>query len=794
MSLRALAKRPSVTIAAILMIALGIGANTAIFSVVRAVLLKPLPYRQPDRLVHLWQTHPSLGSIPVTYPDYLDYRAARSFQNMAAYTFEAMNKATLAGEGEPEQLQATMASRELFPMMGIGLIAGRGISADEERRKQQVAVISEALWRRRFGASPQIMGRSIRIDQQAFTVIGVVRQQEAFPVWADLWIPLSLIEPELQQSHRFHPMEIVARLRDGVTVEQAQAEMSSLGENAARQHPATGNHIGARVVPLLTQVTSSIRPALLIVWMSVGLVLLVACANVAHLLLARTMSRQRELAIRAALGASSLDLLRLLSIECLAVVMGGTVIGAGLGVLLVSALKNMAASYIPRMDDVAFDPDVALYAFATMLLCATIVALPSLWKVARADLGQTMKQSDTQLFSGRAGRLGPLLMAGETALALIVFAGAVLLTRSFNSLRHVDSGFRSSNVLAINLNVSPQNGWADASALFNDRLAPALRALPGVSSIAVANTAPLTLDRTEISRFASRFGIQGRTFSPGSYPVTQLRWVSPDYFATLGIPLRRGRLLTARDHSQAYWLVNEALANHFFPNEDAVGKKLLLNVDTPNVSTAEIVGIVGNVRDLSLDLDPQPTAYFIDTGPNMTLLIHSTGDPRLLAKSVSRIIRQTAPEVPTTLTATLDGLVDRSMARYRFVFLLMAGFAGLAGFLAAIGIYGVISYAVGRRMREFGVRTAIGATPLRLLRLVLGEGLAVAAVGVAAGCGIFVLVARNLFRAIVFRVEPLDTLSLALSAVIVLLIALLAIAMPAHRASRVDPCSALRAE
>lgn len=791
MSFRALAKRPSLTLAALLTIALGIGANSAIFTVVRAVLLRPLPFRQPDRLVYVWQTHPSLGHLPVTYPDYLDWQSAHSFQSLVGYTFEAMNKATLEGVGVPEQLQATMAGHELFPAMGIALIEGRAFSAEEERGKQRVALISEALWRRKFAASPHIVGRSIQIDREAFTVIGVVRRREAFPTWADLWIPLSLIEPGLQQTRRFHPLEIVGRLRDGVTVAQAQTEMSAIGANLARQYPATDRNMGAHVVPMLSEMTSSIRPALLIVWMAVGLVLLAACANVAHLLLARTMSRQRELAIRAALGASSFDLLRLLSAECLALVVCGGALGAVFGVSLVSLLRNMAASYIPRMEDAGFDAGVALYTFAAMFVCAGTVALPSLWRVARTDLGQTMKQSDAQLFSGRAGRLGSVMMAAEIALAFVIFAGAILLTRSFASLRHVDPGFRTSDVLAMNLTMPGPDGWASAQHLLND---PALRAIPGVTSVAVANMAPLTLDRTDLSRFSSRFGIVGRTFSPGSYPVAQLRWVSPDYFGTLGIPLLHGRLLTERDRNQPNWLVNDALARKYFPEENAVGRKLFLNVDTPNVYAVEIAGVVGDARDLSLDLDPQPTAYLIDATPTMSVLIRSTGDPRVVAPAIARVIRQTAPEVPITLVEPLHRLADRSMARYRFVFLMMAGFAALSGILSAIGIYGVIAYAVGRRMHEFGVRTAVGATPLRLLRLVLGEGLVVTMAGVVAGGLLFAPMAAKLFRPILFHVQPVDAASLEASAVAVVLIALLAMGVPARRASRADPCASLKTE
>ncbi len=792
---RALSKRPLLAIAAILTVALAVGVNSAMFSLVQGVLLKPLPFREPDRLVYIWQTHPNLGNLPVTYPDFVDWRTAKSFRGLAAYTFEAMNKVPLEGQGVPEQLQATMVTPELFPMMGITLLAGRTFSAEEETRKQQVALISESLWRRKFGASPLLVGRAIRIGPSEFTVIGIVSRRMAFPVWADLWLPLSLLEPMLQHTRRFHPLEVVGRLQDGVTLAQAQAEMTMISANLARQYPATDKSIGAYVVPVLNQATSSIRPALLIVWIAVGLILLVACANVAHLLLARAMSRRRELAIRAALGASSFDLLRLLGTECLLLVTSGGLLGAAIAALLVPALKAAAASYVPRLDEVAFDVRVALYTFAAIVVCAALSALPSFWKVACADLGQAAKQSDMQLFSGRVGRLGPVMMASEVALAFVVIAGAALVTRSFESLGHVDPGFSAGNVLAIDVSLPPaRDGWAAAARLFDSQLAPALRGLHGVSSVAAANMAPLSLDRTEISRYASRFGIKGKVFSPGSYPVAQVRWISAEYFATLAIPLLHGRALTSRDHNQPHWLVNDTLARRFFPGEDPIGKELLMGVDTPDVNSAAIVGVVGDTRDLSLDIDPQPTIYMIDTSPVIALLIRSIGDPNLLVPAITRIIRREAPEAPITNAQTLDNLVGRSTARYRFALSLMVAFAALAGVLAAIGIYGVIGYGVSRRLREFSIRTAVGATPLHLLRLVISEGLIVAITGIAAGSILFSLTAVKLFRPVLFHVPPIDGGSLAASAVAVVAITLIAIAIPAHRASRADPHIALRAD
>ena len=565
------------------------------------------------------------------------------------------------------------------------------------------------------------------------------------------------------------------------------AEMSVMSASLARRYPATDKNLGAFVIPILNQVTGPVRPALLTVWMAVALILLVACANVAQLLLERTLSRRRELAIRVSLGASTLQLFRLLGTECLVLVACGGLLGAAAGVIALPALKSFGTGFLPRLGEVGPNIAVSLYALVGMVVCAVFVALPSLRSVLRADLGQTAR--------GRIGRPGSLMLAVEVALAFIVFAGAMLLTRSFSALRNVDAGFQGGHVVVVQLTIStPGDGWTAATRLYNDQLAPALRALPGVYSVATANMAPLSLDRTETSRFASRFGILGRTYPPGGYPVTQIRWVSPDYFKTLGIPLLRGRMLTASDRGESHWLINDALARRFFPGGDPIGKQLLTGVDTPNVTAARIDGVVGDVRDLALDADPQPTVYLIDTSPSFALLVRVAGNPQRFIEAITSAIRMRAPEAALTLALPLEKLFERSVARYRFALWLMGCFAVLAMMLASIGVYSVIAYGTGRRTREFGIRTALGASPTRLLWLVLAEGLTIAGAGIAGGLGIFVLVVAELFRSLLFQVPPTDSLALMITAVVVGVIALLAIAIPAARVSRGDPQKALQAD
>src|ERR1017187_1498795 len=378
-AIRSLSRSPVLAFTALTTIALGVGANAIVFSLVHAVLLRPLPFHEPDRLVQLWQTHPSLGNLTATWPDYLDWKRAKSFEDVEAYTFQVVNKVPLLGEGAPEQIQATMVSNGLLAMLDVPMLRGRCFTQREEREKQRVALVSEALWRRKFAADPNMVGRSIRVGPEALTVVGIVKQQRAFPVWADLWLPISMLEPGLTGSRRFHPLEVVARLKPGVTIAQAQAGMTALAAANAAAYPVTNRNMGAFVVPLLDQVTGPVRPILLIVWMAVGLILLMACANVAHLLLTRTVSRSRELAIRISLGASWRDVARLLAAESLLLVTTGAAIGGLAALILLPRLRDIAQARIPRIEEIGFDAPVFFYTLLAAILTAAAVPIPSLF-------------------------------------------------------------------------------------------------------------------------------------------------------------------------------------------------------------------------------------------------------------------------------------------------------------------------------------------------------------------------------------------------------------------------------
>jgi len=786
-------RSPGFAAAAILTIALGVGSNTSVFSVIRAVLLRPLPFRAPERLVMIWETHPDLRLLQVTAPDFRDWqRESHSFDEMAAYTLEAMNKAALTGYGEPLQIQGAMISSNLLTMLGIQPMLGRNILPSEDKGREHVALISESLWRRKFGADRSIIGKAIRLDGGAFTVVGVLPRRQAFPVWADLWLPLSLLEPQLADTRQFHPLEVIARLRPNVSQQRAQAEMQAIAGQLAQAYPATNRTVGATVVPLAEQVSGSVRPALLVVWTAVGLILLIACVNVAHLLLARGAARQRAAAIRAALGAGRVQLIRLFLIESLAIALLGGALGMMMALCLTPVLTSLAAQEIPRLADVSTDGGVFGFTFAIAVLCGIIFGLPAAIQGARANLNEVLKQTSAVSAGPRRVRVGAVLVLAEIALSLGVLIGAGLLVRSFATLLEVDPGFRAQNVLSVQVHLPVTNyDWNQAGKFFRDTLFPRIGQLPGVVEVAAANTAPMRLDRTEHSRFASRFGIVGRTFEPGRFPVAQIRWVSPSYFSTMGIPLKQGRFLLDSDDNKPAVVVSEWFARRFFPGQSAVGQRILTNVMTPKPSELEIVGVVGDTRDFALDIEPEPTWYSVGISPTMDLVIRAASNAGNLAEAIRRAARSADPELGIDEIETMQRIVDDSEAQRRFALLLVSGFALIAVALAGIGIYGVLSYSVATRTRELGLRMALGAGRRDILGLLFKESLTTLVPGLAVGCCVALALTR-IMASLLYKVAPTDPVAYAGAALFLSAITLLAAYVPARRAARVDPIESLR--
>jgi predicted permease len=786
LAVRSLFRRPVFGLAAILTIALSVGANTAMFSVIHSVLIQPLPFRDAGRLVQIWETHPALPQLQVTVPDFEDFRhRSRSFEQMAAYTLSAMNTTTLLGQGEPEIVHATMAGSNLFSTMGIQPLAGRAFSDAEERGKQKLALLSENLWRRKFGADPAVMGRQIHLESESFTVVGVVAQRQVFPEWADLWIPLSLIEDDLANRRKYHPLEVMARLRPGVAPERAEIEIQSIARQMAAEHPDTNATVGAYVVPLARELTASVRPPLLLAWAAVGLVLLMACANVAHLFLARLTERRDEMAIRAALGAGPWQLMRTTWAEAFLVAAVGGVTGIAAAAWTVRLVRH----WIPSFESTGFAGPVWLFAVAISMVAVVLFGLPAGWQAMRS--GRQFAAAGMRIARGRS-RMSAILMAGEVALALLVLTGVALLTRNFAALLDTDPGFRAERVWTIP-NLPYGRDWGESQKFFATQLMPAILRVPGVVDVAAVNAAPMSLAPTDHSRFASRFGIQGRSFNEGSYPVSQGRWITPQYFGVLEIPLRRGRWLTESDRGKPYILINETLARRFFPDRDAVGKQLIFGVMDPIREYSEIVGVVADVRDMGLDAEVEPTVYRLDTSTQMTLLVKTASASPQLSRALRDAIHAVDSELPVTRIQPLQQNVADSLARRRLALTLLAIFGGMAAFLTAAGIYGLLVQSVSARARELGVRAAIGAAPRELTAMILREALILAAPGIVAGAILSLAFAR-LMKTFVYRMSPTDPISMASAAAFILALTCFAAWLPARRAAAVDPAVSLRSE
>jgi putative ABC transport system permease protein len=788
---RSLRRRPAFALGAILTIALGVGANTSVYQVIYAVLLRPLPFHEPQRLMQIWESTPVLPQLQASVPDFEDWSSqAHSFVQMAAYTFQAINHITLVGHGEPEVVQATSVTADLFPTMGILPVLGRTFTSADDHVMRPVALISEKLWRRKFGADPAVVGRAIRLETLSFTVIGVVPSQQAFPVWADVWMPFAWVEQELRTTRKYHPLEVIARLRPGVSEGDADREMRALAARLAAEHHETNGTVSAYVIPLARQITGDVRPALLLVWAAVGLVLLMACANLAHMLLARMLDRRQEMAIRASLGAGRGRLVRLVFTESLLLAAAGGGCGALLAMAANGVLKRMAAGRVPRLEDLGAGGQASLFVPILSLLCGILFTLPACAQALRAESRPATGRS----MSKPRSPLGSVLIAAEVAMAFIVLMGAALLVRSFAGLLSEDPGFRAKGVLAVEVPLPSSRYTGEKTAQFlNSQLLPAVRALPGVEAVAAVNCAPMTLGPTEHTRYASRFGIEGRAFEAGRYPVAQLRWVTPDYFRVLQIPLKGGRWLTEVDRDQPRYMINETLARRFFPNADPTAHRLVMGVMDPHPELIDIAGVVADVRDMGLDEAVPPVLYVIGNSPYMTLLIRTAGEPVQLAAAVRQAVHRADPEVAVMRTAPVEKYVGDSLARRRFALTLLAAFAGLAALLTAAGIYGLLAYSVSGRAREFGIRAALGATPASLLRLVLRQGAAVTVPGLAVGLAISLAGAR-LVKGMLYRLSPMDPVSLAAVAAVLAVITVLSVWLPARRAAAVDPGAALRVE
>jgi putative ABC transport system permease protein len=797
-----LIKKPGITVVAVITLALGIGANTAIFSVVNALLLRPLPFKEPDKLVQVWETVRHLGkySVQACYPNFADWREQNQvFEQMAIYSDVAF---TLTGTTEPERVQGAIVSPAFFSMLGIQPITGRLLLPEEDYpNKVFSVVISERMWRRNFNSDPQIVGQAITLNSKIFTVVGVVpniADVAGLPTDTEVWIPVS--HGIGFDNRRGHGYFVTARMKPGVTREQAQANMDSIASGLTTQYPDSNTDFGVRLVPLQEQLVGDYKLALLVLLGAVLFVLLIAAANVANMLLARAVSRQKEMALRTALGAGRFRLLRQLLTE--SVLLAG--LGGAFGLLLalwgVYLLTAFGPADLPRAKEIAVDGRVLAFTLAVSLLTGIVFGLVPALQVSKPNLNEALKESGRSA-TGSTGRrrLRSLLVVVEVALSLVLLVGAGLLLKSFHNLQAVNPGFNPENLLTLRVSLRGQNYQEDAPIIaFYDQLLDKIKALPGVQSAAMRSYTPVALDEDYANL---SFMIEGQVPDPADRPVAYYNGISPDLFQTMEIPLLQGRYFDTHDVRKTpnVVIINETLAQRYFPGADPTGKRLTLNDETNNPKEedwATIVGVVKDTKTRALDSEPLAEMYMpIAQNPqrSMALMIRTTNKPEGMIASARSEVQALDPNLPVYNIRTMEGVISESIGTPRFRTSLLAVFAVIALILALIGIYGVMSYAVTQRTHEIGIRMALGAQTSDVLKLVVSNGLALTLAGVIVGLAAsFAL--THVMSQLLFDVKPTDPLTFIVIALLLTGVALLACYIPARRAAKVDPMVALRYE
>jgi putative ABC transport system permease protein len=800
---RSLFKQPTFTVVATLALALGIGANTAIFSVVNAVMLQSLPYRDADRLVTVWENNRRKGNDQnvINLGNFYDWKAQnRVFEDMAAFFDTTAN---LTSGGDPEEIPSQIATTNLFHVLGVNPILGRAFDPDDGTPgKPRVAILSYGLWQRRFGGDPQIVGRKLILNGNETTVIGVTPSDFSWHVKAgsmtrkaaQMWAPWRVDESLKQRRGRF--ASAVARLKPGVTQEQAKAEMDVIGGQLERQYIEFNANWGVNVVPLRTQFTGEIRLALLFLLGAVGFVLMIACANVANLLLARAATRRKEMALRAALGANRGRILRQLLTESLLLAGLGGLAGLALAWWGTELLVSLAPRDLLNLSQVRISAPVLGFTFALSMLTGVLFGLAPALEASRISLTDSLKEGGRNLGGGggRSHRLRNALVIAEVALALIPLVCAGLLLRSFSRLQSVDPGFNANDLLTMRVNLPSRKYNEDAKVIdFYRRAAEQMRSIPGVEAVGAVSFLPFAAPYA-----GTGVHIEGRAkLPPGQELGTGVMVTDGNYFRTMQIPLKRGRLFTDQETTEMRHVVvvNEAFARVNFPGEDPLGKRVIIDMKDDN-RPCEIVGVVGDSKHMSLDAETKPMAYWPQpelTYSGMTFVLRASVAPESIAPAARNAIRALDPDQPVSDVRTMENLIGTSVARARFQTLLLTIFAVVALLLAGVGIYGVMAYSVAQRTHEIGVRVALGARKTDVLALVIKRGLFLALSGVGIGlAGSFAL--TRLMKSLLYTVSATDPLTFVGIPLLLAAVALLACLIPALRAARVDPMVALRYE
>jgi putative ABC transport system permease protein len=808
---RVFGRQPLFTAIVIFTFALGIGANTAVFSVLDAVLLRPLPFHEPQNLVSIGEfdtrdkADPGTDIESISYLDYVDFRdQTQVFDRVAVYTNQAVS--TLTDGNEATHVQAESVSADLFQLLGVQPMLGRAFLPQEDEPANRVVVLSNELWQRRFGGDRAIIGKAIMLDGKAFQVIGVMPPRFTYPLRfsspPELWIPMSLLREAPKDGSQ--PMteerdndflNCIARLKPGASIQQAQANLDTITANWRQQYPDSRAHTGVKIISELSSMIGSTHSALLMLCAMAGCVLMVACVNVANLLLARSLSRNREISIRAALGAGRWHIIRQLLVESILLGAFGGAAGLLIAVWGIESLRAFLPS-IPRIDEISPDPRVLAFTAGISLAVGIFAGLIPAWRASHPNLAGSLNESSRGSTESAAGRTRAALVVVEIVLALVLLASAGLLVESFLRLQKVPAGFDTSNVMTARIALAegsypkPQD-----SAEFYKKLLSRVSTLPGVQSAAAAWWIPLS--GSEIS---FNFDIQERPIQPGQRPVADLNVVTPDYFRTMGVAIRRGRAFTDRDdrNGPPVAIITESFAKQYFPGEDPVGKRIVPNgsVDPGKPPVREIVGVIADMHLISLRLPPKPQIYIphqqFGIG-SMSIFVRSQVDLKSVTAALRGAVAEIDKDVPVYRSQSLADYMSKSIAQPRLNAILVGLFALIALLLAAAGIFGVMSYSVTQRTQEIGIRLALGAQRTDVLRLIVVQGMRFVGAGVLLGL-IGVFASTRLLQSLLFGIGATDLRTMFVVTLILSLVAFVACLLPARRATLVDPVQALRGE
>jgi len=793
-ALRQLRKNPGFTVVAVLTLALGIGANTAIFSVIETVLLRPLPFGAPDRLVWLNGKFPQSDGAGVSPPDFRDYRADnKTFERLAAMGYIAF-PANLAGD-KPEQVLTTIVSASFFDTLGTRPLLGRDfLPSDEQVNLPQVAILGYGLWQRGFGGDRDIVGRNVRIDSQSLTIVGVLPSDFPLLSEAQMWLPTPMLNPGMN-IRLGHSLKAFGRLKQGVSLNQSQGDLDSIALRLAHEYPQTNQGWSLRQRPLKEVLIGPVRPALLLMWSAVGVLLLIACANVANLLLARSLSRQKEFALRTALGASRGRMIRQALTESVMLSLAGGALGVVAAAWGVHAVHAFGSLNVPRLVESQINPAVLAFTVGISIMTGIAFGLFPALQISGRQFTQGLKESGRTSSPRAHKRLSSALVVGEIAMSLTLLVGAGLLLRSFWRLIHVNPGFQTEHVITarLSLNQPAYGAYGDPTrrARFWQQLEEKIESLPGVEAVGATSELPLTGEHSD-----NPFHIPGRSYGPSEFDDAEFRQVTTGYLSSMHIPLFAGRGFDEHDNaeSEGVILVNQAFAKRFFHKENVLGKRLQLMGDPK--ATREIVGIVGNINHSALS-DPQQPEMFVPyaqySPPTMDVVVRAAANPANLAAALQAQVSSIDKDETLSAVRSMDDVVDASVSQPRFSSQLIAIFAALALLLAAVGLYGLMAYSVTQRTNEIGIRMALGASRQNIMKLVLRQGSLLALGGIGLGLIASLLVTRVL-SSLLFAVSPRDPQTFFAVGLVLAGVALIASYVPAHRATKVDPMVALRYE